>query len=179
MTTEMLPTIFLSHGSPMTALENIPAKAFWKTLGARYHDIKAVLCISAHWETARPAVGKVVKPGTIHDFSGFPRELYTMSEYPASGAPEIAARAAGLLTEAGIGCDVDASRRHRPRGLGPVNGHVPGSERAGPTTIHPASPRPGKAPCSRPCHRAATARRRVDTGQRRRRRASRDITASA
>lgn len=104
-----LPTIFLSHGSPMTPLEDIPAKAFWAGLGTRYSNVKAVLCISAHWEAARPAIGGVSRPGTIHDFSGFPRELYQI-QYPAPGAPELAARVYDLLNKAGISSDIDQSR---------------------------------------------------------------------
>lgn len=106
---EPLPTIFLSHGAPVTVIEDTPARRFWVELGKEYEGVKAVLCISAHWETRRPAVGAVAQPQTIHDFSGFPAELYEI-QYPAPGSPALAERAAGLLGKAGIQCDVDAAR---------------------------------------------------------------------
>lgn len=70
---------------------------------------EAILCVSAHWETERPAVSGAVRPETIHDFFGFPDALYRL-RYPAPGAPQLAKRAGQLLGDAGIGCDVDSSR---------------------------------------------------------------------
>jgi 4,5-DOPA dioxygenase extradiol len=105
-----LPTLFVSHGAPTLPLEpEEPAHRFLATLGDRYPDIAAVLCVSAHWNTERPAVNAVKKPSTIHDFSGFPGELFKIT-YPAPGDPALARRVAGLVENAGIPCDIDAGR---------------------------------------------------------------------
>jgi 4,5-DOPA dioxygenase extradiol len=110
MTPDALPTLFVSHGAPTLPLEpGVPAREFLTGLGTRFPDISAVLCISAHWNTPRPAVNTVAKPATIHDFSGFPRELYGIT-YPAPGAPELARRVAGLVEAAGLPCDTDTGR---------------------------------------------------------------------
>jgi len=109
MSKEKLHTLFISHGAPTMAIEPIPAHEFLIELGSRYRDVEAVLCVSAHWATYSPAVNATETPETIHDFSGFPSELYRI-EYPARGAPDLARRVAGLLEEAAIGCDVDQRR---------------------------------------------------------------------
>jgi 4,5-DOPA dioxygenase extradiol len=110
MTTGSLPTLFVSHGAPSLPLEQgVPAREFLAGLGARFTDISAVLCISAHWNTPRPAVNSVEKPTTIHDFYGFPGELYGI-RYPAPGAPELAGRVADLVEAAGLPCDTDEGR---------------------------------------------------------------------
>jgi 4,5-DOPA dioxygenase extradiol len=110
MTPEALPTLFVSHGAPSLPLEQgVPAREFLAGLGTRFSDITAVLCISAHWNTPRPAVNIVMKPATIHDFYGFPRELYGIS-YPAPGDTDLARRVAGLVETAGLPCDTDTGR---------------------------------------------------------------------
>lgn len=105
----MLPTLFLSHGSPMTALRDSPARRFLQGLGAGLGRPKAILVASAHWETARPAVNSVAINETIHDFGGFPRPLFEI-QYPAPGAPALADRVADLLAAAGLPCDIDRQR---------------------------------------------------------------------
>lgn len=85
--------LFVSHGSPMLVLEATPSTAFLKSLGERVGKPKAVVAVSAHWETQAPRVGAAAAPATIHDFRGFPQALFDM-RYPAPGAPDLAARVA-------------------------------------------------------------------------------------
>ena len=109
MTAQQLPALFLSHGSPMLVFEDIPARHFIAGLAGTIERPQAILCISAHWETERPTVSAVTAPETIHDFYGFPDELYRL-RYPASGAPALARRVVALLDAAGIGGAVDPGR---------------------------------------------------------------------
>jgi 4,5-DOPA dioxygenase extradiol len=110
MTTGSLPTLFISHGAPTLPLEpGVPAHTFLAGLGRQYPVPEAVLCVSAHWNTPRPAVNAVIKPATIHDFYGFPRELYGIS-YPAPGDAGLARRIAGLVAASGMPCDTDTGR---------------------------------------------------------------------
>lgn len=100
-------TLFLSHGSPMIALEASSASRFLTGLGRSMPRPTAVLAVSAHWRTEGFAVGSAAHPRTIHDFFGFPASLYDM-RYPASGAPGLAARVAeatGATLMAGRGLD--------------------------------------------------------------------------
>ena len=97
-----LPTLFISHGSPMLAIQESPAHLFLLELGKTLPKPKAMLVASAHWESmGGPAVSLAAEPKTIHDFGGFPRALFEI-QYPAPGAPEIASRAAALLEAKGI-----------------------------------------------------------------------------
>ncbi len=103
------PTLFVSHGAPTLAIERIPCNEFLRRLGTELGSPDAILCISAHWETARPRFGASPAPPTIHDFRGFHESLYGL-RYPAPGAPDLARRAAALLAAAGIDSDSDADR---------------------------------------------------------------------
>jgi len=103
------PAVFVSHGAPTTPLEDIPARDFLKELGRKFADVRAILCISAHWETEQLFVSGVETPSTIHDFYGFPDELYKL-RYPAKGSPDLARKVASLLIKAGLECEIDESR---------------------------------------------------------------------
>lgn len=104
-----MPSLFLSHGAPTLPLTDTPARAFLTQLGHALPPAQAILVISAHWETTVPTVSAVDRNETIHDFAGFPRELYEM-RYAAPGAPAVAARVADLLRAAGLDCKTDRSR---------------------------------------------------------------------
>lgn len=97
-----LPTLFLSHGSPMMALAECATTRFWQALGAELPRPRALLVVSAHWDTPQPALSTAAHPETIHDFHGFPRPLYDL-RYAAPGAANLAVRAAKLIDDAGLG----------------------------------------------------------------------------
>ena len=103
------PVLFISHGAPTFALEPGALGAQLQALGAQLEGIKAVLVVSPHWQTRDVQVMTTVKPETIHDFGGFPAELYQLS-YPATGAPEVAREAARLLAQAGLAVGFDERR---------------------------------------------------------------------
>jgi 4,5-DOPA dioxygenase extradiol len=104
-----LPAVFLSHGAPTLAVEEGLETRAWGELAASLPRPKAILAVSAHWDTAEPTVSAAPQMATIHDFSGFPRALYEQ-KYPAPGAPDLARRVEGLLRGAGLRCEVDAAR---------------------------------------------------------------------
>lgn len=105
------PVIFIGHGSPMNAIEDNDWSRVWRDLGQRLPRPRAILCVSAHWQTPGIALGAAAQPRTIHDFGGFPEALYRI-EYPAPGDPALAQRVADLLDpvleptlDAGYGLD--------------------------------------------------------------------------
>ncbi len=106
---ERFPAIFVSHGAPLLAIQPGPAREFLSGLGRTLGEPKAILAVSAHWESGDAAVSAAARPETIYDFYGFPDELYRM-KYPAPGAPELAARTKALLAENGIGARLDRER---------------------------------------------------------------------
>lgn len=98
--------MFVSHGSPTLALEPGETGVALRRLGMQLPRPSAMLVISAHWITPVPTVSRAAQPETIHDFSGFPAELYQL-RYPAPGAPETAQAAALALQKAGIASQLD------------------------------------------------------------------------
>jgi 4,5-DOPA dioxygenase extradiol len=105
----MMPVIFLSHGAPSLPLEAGETGEAWRRLGAQLPRPSAILVISAHWESHIPTLSRAVQPETIHDFSGFPEELYRL-QYPVPGAPQLAETAAQLLQQANIPVQFDDQR---------------------------------------------------------------------
>lgn len=93
-----MPVLFLGHGSPMNAIADNAFAHGWADVARRVPRPKAILCISAHWETRGVAVGGAEAPDTIHDFFGFPQALFDV-RYPAPGAPWLAMRVRDLLAE--------------------------------------------------------------------------------
>ncbi|MCU1336254.1 MAG: dioxygenase [Bryobacterales bacterium] len=100
----MLPAIFFGHGNPMNALIENTYTATWRRMGLQVPKPKAILSISAHWFVAGTGVTVSTSPRTIHDFGGFPRELYQV-QYPAPGDPELAKRVQNLLRPLAVELD--------------------------------------------------------------------------
>lgn len=105
----MLPTLFLSHGSPMHARQAGRAGTAWASLGRDLPRPTAVLIASAHWESEWPMLTTGSRPETIHDFGGFPPALYEL-RYAAAGAPDVAERAIGLIRAAGMAANGNGCR---------------------------------------------------------------------
>jgi 4,5-DOPA dioxygenase extradiol len=93
---QLMPTLFISHGAPDMALRDTPAHRFLAELAATLPVPKAILAVSAHWETEEPRLTAATKPETIYDFHGFPDEMYQIT-YDAPGSPALAARARDLI----------------------------------------------------------------------------------
>lgn len=91
-----MPALFIGHGSPMNAIEDNEFSREWTRLGRWLPRPKAILCVSAHWETRGIYVSATAQPETIHDFYGFPKPLFEV-RYPAPGSPALARRVAELL----------------------------------------------------------------------------------
>ncbi len=102
--TAKMPVLFVGHGSPMNAIEENDFVHTWRSLGKSLPKPKAILCISAHYETNGTFVTAMPKPQTIHDFGGFPQELFAV-QYPAPGSPELAAEAKRAVSKTVVGLD--------------------------------------------------------------------------
>src|SRR5689334_190609 len=99
-----MPAIFFGHGNPMNALLKNDWTDAWARIGRTIETPRAILCVSAHWYLPNTLVTAMAAPRTIHDFGGFPRELYEI-KYPASGDPEVARRVQRLLAPLPVGLD--------------------------------------------------------------------------
>jgi 4,5-DOPA dioxygenase extradiol len=99
-----LPAIFFGHGNPMNALESNAWTVAWGAIGRALDPPEAVLCVSAHWYRPGVAVTAMASPRTIHDFGGFPQELYRV-QYPAPGSLDLARRVVSLLAPVPVELD--------------------------------------------------------------------------
>lgn len=102
--TDKMPLLFLGHGSPMNAIEENEFVAGFRNIGKEIQKPTAILCISAHWETKGTYVTAMESPRTIHDFGGFPPELFNV-QYPAPGSPDLAKTTKSIVRKTEIGLD--------------------------------------------------------------------------
>lgn len=109
--TDLMPTLFIGHGSPMNGIENNEFSKSWADLARNIPVPKAVLVVSAHWYTHGTFVTAMDFPGTIHDFGGFPQKLFDV-QYPAPGDPKLAAEIPKLIHSTPVGLDHDWGLDH-------------------------------------------------------------------
>src|SRR5690554_195839 len=102
--TAKMPVLFLGHGSPMNAIEENEFVTGFRNMAKEIPKPNAILCVSAHWETKGTFVTAMQNPPTIHDFGGFPKELFAV-QYPAPGSPDLAKVTKTLITKTEVGLD--------------------------------------------------------------------------
>jgi 4,5-DOPA dioxygenase extradiol len=102
--TDRMPVLFLGHGSPMNAIEENEFVTGWREAVKTLPKPNAILCVSAHWETRGTHVTSMENPATIHDFGGFPKELFDV-QYPAPGSPDLAMETKNMIKKAIVGLD--------------------------------------------------------------------------
>ena len=107
-----IPALFLGHGNPMNAIGSNRYTEAWKRLGRDLPRPSAILAVSAHWYVSESAVTASPEPNTIHDFGGFPPQLYQV-QYPAAGDPTLALRVQKLLSPLQVGLDVSRGLEDR------------------------------------------------------------------
>jgi 4,5-DOPA dioxygenase extradiol len=103
----VMPAAFIGHGSPMNALERNQYTQSWRALGASVPRPRAILVISAHWYINATAVTAMLRPRTIHDFYGFPRQLFDV-RYDVPGLPQLAEEISDVVAPTAVGLDVDS-----------------------------------------------------------------------
>jgi len=106
-----MPVLFVGHGNPMNAIEPNEFHKSWETLGKQLPKPKAILCVSAHWLTKGTKVTAMEKPKTIHDFGGFPDELFAV-EYKVAGSPSFADETKTLVTKTKVESDFEWGLDH-------------------------------------------------------------------
>lgn len=108
---QLMPVLFMGHGSPMNGIEDNEFSNYWKKLAREIPEPAAVLCVSAHWLTRGTHVTAMQAPKTIHDFGGFPQALFDV-DYPAPGDSKMAQETADLITSTEVGLDHDWGLDH-------------------------------------------------------------------